>query len=684
MPYCFALRRRALAFALTGATVAALPLATRAADGRWTPFGPPTGELVELVADPFVSGTFYGLTLSDSPGGRVFRSRDGGQSWSFAGTGFAADASLGGLAADPLRRGVLYAAGLKGFYRSEDSAGHWTKVNGPSYSPYAPGTGGQLLLAAIPERRATTVLCATIDGILRSADGGRSWTSDPGEVGTRFLVTDLKPGPGGAGSVYRATYSGEIRRSLDGGRTWTVVWTPTADSVEALAIDPRQPAGLLLATRTELFRSADRGEHWNQVTTLPSAPDAAITALAFDRRAPRALYVARFGLGGNVLCLSRDRGTTWRQLQVPLQGATRRMWSDPASPQLYAASETALVWSPDFGTSWQARLEIGRPPGFFPPHLRFDPRDPLHLWFSAAGHLATSTDGGSTWRSVPVRVAESDILVYDALPDPARGNSLYAGSVIGLLRSRDTGKSWVRVEGPAFSPSLVALFPGAPGLTTILTGDSQLSRSPDGGETWQAVITASQGLPPGQSRTFRALFLNPREPQTLFLIADVFLFNPRPAVLHAETFRSRDGGATWTLLEDRETQIAFDPGDAQAAYRLDERGLFLSRNEGDTWTRLGDPPPRTQPGATISSLWLDPASGGTPARFYAVLNAGGVYRSTDEGATWQPANGGLALVPFPLTITGAPRVPHQLYLGTLESLLGARFPYGSLVERPTR
>src|SRR5262249_8731897 len=95
-------------------------------------------------------------------------------------------------------------------------------------------------------------------------------------------------------------------------------------------------------------------------------------------------------------------------------------------------------------------------------------------------------------------------------------------------------------------------------------------------------------------------------------------------------------GGIWTTHgpdDGRVNAIAVDPTTPSTVYAgTDGGGFFKSLDGGDTWSPAGGSPDVTS--AAMTGIAVDPA---TPARVYATANvglSGGIFRSTDAGASW--------------------------------------------------
>lgn len=117
--------------------------------------------------------------------------------------------------------------------------------------------------------------------------------------------------------------------------------------------------------------------------------------------------------------------------------------------------------------------------------------------------------------------------------------------------------------------------------------------------------------------------------------------------------RSLDGGATWKILPSTRNSIydfAFDPQDADTLYKVNGShhdfplrelsvngagGVFKSTDKGDSWQRL------TPDNSEYNRQYLSIAFDKSRNHIYAGSHSNGVIRSTDGGTTWQSFNTGL-------------------------------------------
>jgi hypothetical protein len=229
-----------------------------------------------------------------------------------------------------------------------------------------------------------------------------------------------------------------------------------------------------------------------------------------------------------------------------------------------------------------------------------------------------------TWKVGPVAHAGNE--VYHVVADPRHPGDLYAAVNNGfwgpeVQRSRNWGKTWKEIATPMHpikkdrpSPlgdatppkpinNLWHIEPGhvSEPETVYLGADPHLLfRSPDRGESWEPIDAinnhpAKKDWSPGAGGAcLHTILVDPRNPRRLYV-----------GMSAVGTFRSEDGGATWTpknggvetpFLPDKfpETgqcvhHVAVDAADPDTFYRQDHGGIYVSHNRMDKWVRIGKP-----------------------------------------------------------------------------------------------
>ena len=307
-------------------------------------------------------------------------------------------------------------------------------------------------------------------------------------------------------------------------------------------------------------------------------------------------------------------------LPMPLM---RLLVASPSEEEtLYAVAadlsqSSAIFQSVDAGASWVQLAPI--PPGEQIASLAIDPGDPLLLLMttSRAGTGATvvyrSPDGGTTW------LPSLDPGVYCGPAGFAREGAV---ALIGcggqLSRTLDGGESWDSVPNPAGSQR----FAPAPDGSVLAMWDDAIHRSVDDGTTWTVV-----GSTPPQCSDVSWLAVSPSNPLEFLVGA----FEPHVlGILCGGVFHSQDAGSTWEGALDRQavTQIEYDVRSPSRAFasvgpsgfttNAPFSGVRMSDDGGRVWNEL--PPP-----AGVSDLPIGIAVSPSGRSLYAWNFSGTVY-----------------------------------------------------------
>jgi photosystem II stability/assembly factor-like uncharacterized protein len=272
-----------------------------------------------------------------------------------------------------------------------------------------------------------------------------------------------------------------------------------SSSIQALAVNPVQPANVFAGTPNGLFRSDDSAQTWTA-----AAPDLAaqsVMGLVFDPSLPSAVYAGTASAG---VFKSFDSGVTWTASNQGLDVngkflPVNRLIVSPSG--LYAATSSGVARSTDGGGTWNYLSRTVGAGGF---SVYADSNNLLvgtqYFCFpnflfggcsSNGGGLLRSVDGGATWK-----VALPDT-VYDFANDPNNSQSIYAAGQNGVYLSIDGGATWTKlVQRPArrilFDPiDSHTIYV----LTNPLDSTGAVLSSVDGGQTWSTLFSQSVASP---------------------------------------------------------------------------------------------------------------------------------------------------------------------------------------------
>jgi len=220
--------------------------------------------------------------------------------------------------------------------------------------------------------------------------------------------------------------------------------------------------------------------------------------------------------------------------------------------------------------------------------------------------------------------------------DPSTPSTLYAGILNDfIVKSTDTGESWVPLSAGPIGVSALAIDPAAPTTVYAAVHFTGIFKSSDGGGTWMLLPSSSLLLVSGLS-------IEPGSPSKLYAFGGL------------ETVTSTDGGTTWTPVKlpcsgsgfhtvcPGIVTVSVDPtipstvylGTAYSGATGEAAdGVFKSINGGQEWygSGLAD--------VTVTRVAVDPTN--SSIVYAGMGNGSGVYKSTDGGRNWNPANNGL-------------------------------------------
>jgi len=434
---------------------------------------------VAVVGHPFGPNSERGL----------YRSIDGGTSYQKILGGDSPDVGAVSVTIDPRHPDTVYAAlwasrngpwnlvqvyelyEAGGLFKSTDGGTTWSKLAGG-----LPARVGRIGIAVSPadsNRLYATVEKETGCGIFRSDDAGATWKQMDTEervCGRTEDFAGITADPRDRDTVYAADTT--TYRSTDGAATWTgIKGAPGGDDYHTVWIDPTNPDVIILGVDQGATLSVDRGATW---TTWYNQPTAQFYHVITDDRFPYRVFGAQQESGSaEVLSRGNDGAITFREFH-PVG----------AEEYAYIAPDPLHPWLIYGGTSvYDERTGETRDiaPTYDRKTYRFDRTNPLiwnrvdhrTLYFGLNVVFATQ-NGGTSWKIISpdltrtnpgepatlARFASGDPrngkhrgVIYSLSPSYRDAKLIWAGTDDGLVWiTRDGGGRWSNITPPALGP----------------------------------------------------------------------------------------------------------------------------------------------------------------------------------------------------------------------------------------
>jgi photosystem II stability/assembly factor-like uncharacterized protein len=443
-------------------------------------------------------------------------------------------------------------------------------------------------------------------GVYISHDGGQTWTEEPGMRGQAVL--SLEQARNNRNELVAGTLRG-VYRSEDKGAHWEQISPPESTEiheVESIAIDPYDPGIIYAGTWHLPWKTMDGGRTWKSMST-GIITDSDIFSMYVDPKRPRLMYLSAC----SGIYRSDDFGSNFRKVNgIPSSARrTRAIVMDPAqSDTVYAGTTQGLYKTTNGGKSWQRTT----PGDVIVNDVYVDPRNPQHVLLATdrSGVLA-SDDGGMTF--TPSNAGYSQRQVAALLTDAKDPGTIYAGVINdkrfgGVFLTTDYGRSWRQVSEGLGGRDVFELAQGSDG--TVLAGtDEGVFRW--NGMAWAAANSVAAAGDAGARASSKGRDAH----------------RGRPG--RGRQQRRSGEQAAIREIEGRVTALAAADG---IWYAATAQGLFRSTDDGATWQgpMLGAESAGFDSG--VGEYISVAAQGGT---VYAARR-NGIMVSRDRGATWTP------------------------------------------------
>lgn len=358
-----------------------------------------------------------------------------------------------------------------------------------------------------------------------------------------------------------------------------------------------------------IWRSADRGETWNEMGPGLNPHCDVVALLATGEKKIFA------GLSGGGIFLSLDNGDTWTQVNNHLTDLDIRSMTLNSGGEIIVATDNGRIFrSAKDGCLWNQVIEepIETPVSA----LATDSTGILYAGCLGQG-VFVSENGGESWTENSAGLENPDIR---CLSVHGEGYILAGADGGRIYRSPGGGSPWVRIDRGATEADIYAISTDPSGTIFTGTNGEGIIRSRDGGDSWERADNGLQGL----------------EIRSLLCEEDVLL----AGTVYYGVFRSIDGGGSWNGPVEFESDrfhyrqnLSFAIDTHDNYYLLNLADILKSSDRGESWVRACHGISNTYyPNTKLHCLAAHPNG----SLFSGTEE--GIFISTDYGNRWSRAD----------------------------------------------
>ncbi len=559
--------------------------------------------------------------------------------------------------------------------------------------------GGDVRAVTIDPRDKDRLYISTLDGqVHTSSDAGKSWQLLVNLNKPQLVLDQLFVDSRDSKIIYTSGHRGKIPggffKTTDGGANWKQVKDLRDEAIHAMIQSKVDPNMLFVGAKSGVWVSRDSGDNWSKIEsgTLPLD----VNSMAIDPKDNNTIYAGTTWRPYK----STDAGKSWRLIKNGMidDSDVFAITVDPRkADHLIASACSGIYESLNGGEKWAKVQGI--------PSQSRRTRDIVqHPSIAGTVYAGTtegfwmSTNGGKSWMlTTPRNLEVNSIAVH-----PDEPNRVFIGTNnFGVLVSIDGGKNFVATNDNFTSRFTYSVTPDLtqPGRLYATTQNTSTSggfffTSSDGGASW----VQAKSLDINRVSPF-AVIQDRIESNKMYLGTNVGIFQsldrgdswallsvPKPVkkVVKKAAVPAKKGAKAAVkpkptptpLLEQKGQELipvigekvkvlAHTEDDKNGLFAGTDNGLYRSYDIKKGWEKISF-------GESIDdNVFAIFASPLVPGTIWVGTASSGVIVSTDDGETWAKTEGSPDSVPIS-SITGDPKRPNYIYVGTIQSFYLSR------------
>jgi len=391
-----------------------------------------------------------------------WKTTDGGEHWINIKQGVIDDSDVFSIIVDPKDPSVVYASACSGIYKSQNGGEKFQKVQG------IPSTARRTRVLMQDPQNLNIVFAGTTEGLFRTGDSGATWVRT---TGPEVIVNDVYVDPANTNRILLATDRGGVLASNDGGYSFLPANNGfSARQITSYIGDAAQPATIYVGVVNDkawggVFVSDNGGLSWSQKSAGLNGQDVFSLGQASD-----GTVLAGTGHG-----IYRLQGELWNRVNnVSL--------SEHQTPQPEAEKKPAVSAKPA-GRPHRVvpKKAVEAPPGYtFDANVNAIARAGDTLYAATSEGLLRSVTAGESWKLVAGLEKDNWSFVVTAR------SWVVAATLRSAMLSADGGQMWEPLNLPATLEQLAAVSVDDDGGLWV-GGREGVFVSQDKGTTWQSL-----------------------------------------------------------------------------------------------------------------------------------------------------------------------------------------------------
>lgn len=569
------------------------------------------------------SGTNTNLLYAGSPGGGIWKSNDGGNTWTAKGD-YLPNLGVSDIAIDPNNNNNVYlvtgdwdggANRCIGVYKSTDGGDSWN-VTGLDYTLTTNESISKILISPSDSN---TLFVTARNNIKKSTDGGVTWTNVYTQTSGYF--NDIVYKKGSNTIMYATDRNGKFYISTDNGDTWSVAATVATGRLDLALTDNDTNLILTLDRNGVVRKSTNQGSTWTTVSTISSFSSQGGYNMTIEISPINKNLVIVGGVDG---WRSINGGVNWEKYldgywtsgnpYFYVHSDHHDMEFVPGTNTMFSANDGGVfkgdasqnnAWqdlSPGLaitqyynvsGTPQNANLLLmgaqdndlfhyngatwtGRNPGSDGVEALWDYSNSNIAWTcSQAGIMYRTTNGFAS--SSNISTPNGAPFIWELEIHPTNPQIIFGGFG-DVYKSTDRGDNWTNLNSGVGTIEFISISPSSPNTIYVVGTNGSMKKTTNGGTSWVTV-----NLP--QSGYVKSIEVHPTNSNEIYISYSGYQAG--------KVYKSTDAGLSWvnitgTLPNVPAHKIVFKTGSTDGELFLaTDLGVYYRSNTLNDWTRLG-------------------------------------------------------------------------------------------------